>query len=292
MTHAASVRHAMTVDVEDYFHVAALAGSIKPQDWGDMEFRAEQSTRTLLSLFARRGVRATFFVLGWVARRSPQLVREIQQAGHEVACHGMSHKLIYTQTPEEFHAETREAKALLEDIIGEPVLGYRAATYSITPKSLWALDSIAELGFQYDSSIFPIRHDLYGIPDAPQAPGRIRAPGGAELVEFPISTVKLAGVRIPIAGGGYFRIFPYWLTRMGLGKLHRAGSPFVFYLHPWEVDPQQPRVKVGWKSRFRHYTNLSRTQGRLDRLVQEFPFAPMRDVLADLSLLAPIHPAA
>lgn len=292
MTRTAPVRHAMTVDVEDYFHVAALAGSIKPQDWGDMEFRAEQSTRTLLSLFARRGVRATFFVLGWVARRSPQLVREIQQAGHEVACHGMSHKLIYTQTPEEFHAETRDAKALLEDIIGEPVLGYRAATYSITPKSLWALDSIAELGFQYDSSIFPIRHDLYGIPDAPRVPGRIRAPGGAELVEFPISTVKLAGVRIPIAGGGYFRIFPYWLTRMGLDKLHRAGSPFVFYLHPWEVDPQQPRVKVGWKSRFRHYTNLSRTQGRLDRLVQAFPFAPMRDVLADLSLLAPIHPAA
>lgn len=279
------MRNAMTVDVEDYFHVAALAGSIDPGDWSSQEYRAETSTRRLLDIFAERNLRATFFILGWVARRSPQLVREIQQAGHEVACHGMSHQLIYRQTPQVFAAETRDAKALLEDITGEAVLGYRAATYSITPRSVWALDIIHEAGFAYDSSIFPIRHDLYGMPDSPQVPNRLQTPKGASLVEFPISTVSLMGVRLPIAGGGYFRIFPYWLTRTGLRKLNRRlQRPFVFYLHPWEVDPGQPVVKVGLKSRFRHYTNLHRTAERLRRLVREFEFAPVKDVLSDVGL--------
>lgn len=282
---ANSMRNAMTVDVEDYFHVAALAGSIQPGDWDKQEYRAEASTRRILEIFGERGIKATFFILGWVARRSPELVREIRQAGHEVACHGMSHQLIYKQTPEVFAAETRDAKALLEDIIGERVLGYRAATYSITPKSLWALDIIQQAGFAYDSSIFPIRHDLYGIPDSPHVPNRLQTPNGANLVEFPISTVSLMGVRIPIAGGGYFRIFPYWLTRTGLRKLNRQmHRPFVFYLHPWEVDPGQPVVNVGLKSRFRHYTNLHRTAGRLRKLVGEFSFAPMKDVLEDVGL--------
>jgi polysaccharide deacetylase family protein (PEP-CTERM system associated) len=221
-----------------------------------------------------------------VARRSPELVREIRQAGHEVACHGMSHQLIYEQNPSVFAAETRDAKALLEDITGDPVLGYRAATYSITPRSLWALDIIVQAGFKYDSSIFPIRHDLYGIPDSPQVPNRQATPGGASIIEFPISTVSLFGVRLPIAGGGYFRIFPYWLTRAGLRKLNdRLQRPFVFYLHPWEVDPDQPVVNVGMKSRFRHYTNLHRTEGRLRKLVRQFSFAPMREVLGDIGLL-------
>jgi len=276
----------MTVDVEDYFHVAALSGAISRDDWDIQEYRAEASTRRLLDVFGKQGLKATFFILGWVAKRSPGLVREIQAAGHEVACHGMSHKLIYTQTPEEFCQETRDSKALLEDITGEAVLGYRAATYSITSKSMWALDIIREAGFKYDSSIFPIRHDLYGVPDSPHVPNSFTTPKGAKIVEFPISTVPMFGVVLPIAGGGYFRIFPYWLTRTGLRKLNRElQRPFVFYLHPWEVDPEQPVINAGWRSKFRHYTNLGRTEQRLGKLVSEFDFAPMRDVLQQLDLL-------
>lgn len=284
---ATLLRNAMTVDVEDYFHVTALSGVIERSDWDSMEYRAEASTRRLLELFEASGVRATFFVLGWVARRSPKLVMEIHRAGHEVASHGMSHKLIYNQTPDEFFRETSDSKALLEDIIGEPVLGYRAATYSITKRSMWALDIIRELGFKYDSSIFPISHDLYGVPDAPLVPQEIVTPKGERILEFPISTVPMLGVRLPIAGGGYFRLFPYWLTRMGLAKLNRRMlRPFVFYLHPWEVDPGQPVLAASWRSRFRHYNNLKQTQPRLRRLLADFAFAPMRDVLGECGLLS------
>jgi polysaccharide deacetylase family protein (PEP-CTERM system associated) len=278
--------NAMTVDVEDYFHVAALSEVIRREDWDGMEYRAEQSTRKLLKLYEEFGVKATFFILGWVARRSPELIREIHRAGHEIACHGMSHQLIYTQTPEQFTAETRQSKALLEDLTGEPVLGYRAASWSITRQSLWALDIIHELGFQYDSSVFPIRHDRYGIPGAPQRPGHITTPSGARLVEFPPSTVSMAGLRLPVAGGGYFRLLPYWLTRHGLRRLNRdLRQPFIFYLHPWEVDPQQPRFNASWLSRFRHYTNLHRTEPRLRALLAEFPCTTVREVLTGLGLL-------
>jgi polysaccharide deacetylase family protein (PEP-CTERM system associated) len=276
----------MTVDVEDYFHVAALAESIDRSRWEEMEYRAEASTRRLLDLFEQNDIHATFFVLGWVARRSPDLIREIHRRGHEVASHGMSHKLVYDQTPEEFSRETYEAKALLEDIIGEPVLGYRASTYSITKRCLWALDILKEAGFAYDSSIFPIRHDLYGIPDAPVMPSRIGTPKGASIVEFPMSTAPMFGARIPVSGGGYFRLLPYWLTRAGLSKLNiELQRPFIFYLHPWEVDPDQPRVQAGWKSRLRHYTNLDQCEARLRRLVTEFRFGRVRDVLTNAALL-------
>lgn len=276
----------MTVDVEDYFHVAALAKSIDRSSWDQMEYRAEASTRRLLDLFEESNIHATFFVLGWVARRSPDLVREIARRGHEVASHGMSHKLVYNQTPEEFSSETYESKALLEDIIGARVLGYRASTYSITRRSLWALDILHEAGFEYDSSIFPIRHDMYGIPDAPQVPSRIATPKGASIVEFPMSTAPMFGTRIPVSGGGYFRLLPYWLTRSGLAKLNgELNRPFIFYLHPWEVDPEQPRVRTSWKSRLRHYTNLSRCEARLRRLIGEFRFGRVRDVLAEAALL-------
>jgi polysaccharide deacetylase family protein (PEP-CTERM system associated) len=278
--------NAMTVDVEDYFHVAALAKSIDRSKWDSMEYRAEASTRLLLNLFDESNIRATFFVLGWVARRSPDLIREIASRGHEVASHGMSHKLVFNQTPEEFSRETYESKALLEDIIGAPVLGYRASTYSITRRSLWALDILAEAGFAYDSSIFPIHHDTYGIPDASQVPSRIVTPKGASIVEFPMSTAPMFGTRIPVSGGGYFRILPYWVTRTGLRKLNTELSrPFIFYLHPWEVDPGQPRVDAGWKSRLRHYTNLDRCEARLRRLIGEFRFGRVRDVLSDAALL-------
>jgi polysaccharide deacetylase family protein (PEP-CTERM system associated) len=281
-----SIINAMTVDVEDYFHVAALAKSIDRSKWDSMEYRAEASTRLLLDLFDESNIRATFFVLGWVARRSPDLIREIASRGHEVASHGMSHKLVFNQTPEEFSSETYESKALLEDIIGAPVIGYRASTYSITNRSLWALDILNEAGFAYDSSIFPIRHDVYGIPDAPQVPSRIATPKGASIVEFPMSTAPMFGTRIPVSGGGYFRLLPYWLTRHGLRKLNNELSrPFIFYLHPWEVDPGQPRVKAGWKSRLRHYTNLDRCEARLRRLIGEFRFGRVRDVLSNAALL-------
>jgi polysaccharide deacetylase family protein (PEP-CTERM system associated) len=282
----APILNAMTVDVEDYFHVAALAQSIDRAKWGEMEYRAEASTRRLLDLFEQSNIRATFFVLGWVAKRSPDLVREIARRGHEVASHGMSHKLVFNQTPEEFSSETYESKALLEDLIGAPVLGYRASTYSITNRSLWALDILHEAGFAYDSSIFPIRHDVYGIPDAPQIPSRIPTPKGASMVEFPMSTAPMFGTRIPVSGGGYFRILPYWLTRRGLMKLNtELARPFIFYLHPWEVDPEQPRIRTSWKSRLRHYTNLDRCEARLRRLVGEFRFGRVRDVLTNAALL-------
>lgn len=285
----------MTVDVEDYFHVAALAGSIDRSSWDQREYRVEASTRRLLDLFEQSNLRATFFVLGWVAKRSPGLVREIHRRGHEVASHGMSHKLVYNQTPEEFASETYESKALLEGIIGERVLGYRASTYSITRRSLWALDILKEAGFEYDSSIFPIRHDMYGIPDAPQVPTRITTPKGASIVEFPMSTAPMYGARLPVSGGGYFRLLPYWLTRAGLRKLNgELGRPFIFYLHPWEVDPEQPRVRTNWKSRLRHYTNLDQCEARLRRLIGEFRFGRVRDVLSNAQLLTDevLKPAA
>jgi polysaccharide deacetylase family protein (PEP-CTERM system associated) len=278
--------NAMTVDVEDYFHVAALAQSIDRAQWHQMEYRAENSTRRLLDLFDENGIKATFFVLGWVARRSPDLVREIHQRGHEVASHGMSHKLVFDQTPHEFAQETYESKALLEDIVGARVLGYRASTYSITRRSLWALDILKEAGFIYDSSIFPIRHDTYGIPDASQIPSRVITPKGASIVEFPMSTAPMFGARVPVSGGGYFRLLPYWLTRSGLRKLnYQLGRPFIFYLHPWEVDPAQPRIPTRLLSRIRHYTNLDRCEVRLRRLLAEFRFAPVREVLRSQQLL-------
>ncbi len=278
--------NAMTVDVEDYFHVSALADAIPRSDWSRMEFRADASTRRLLDMFDNASVKATFFVLGWVADRSPALVKEIAARGHEIACHGWSHELVYRQERSVFREEAGRCKKLLEDLTGSPVLGYRAASYSITAQSLWALDDLIDLGFTYDSSIFPIRHDRYGIPGAVPVPGPVAAPSGRTIVEFPLSTAELLGQRLPCSGGGYFRIFPYALTRFLLKRVNSsAGLPFIFYLHPWEVDPEQPRVRAGWLSRFRHYTNLDLTEGRLRALMQEFRFAPMKEVLSQLDLL-------
>jgi polysaccharide deacetylase family protein (PEP-CTERM system associated) len=284
--------NALTVDVEDYFHVAALASSIAPETWPEREYRVERNTERLLALFAEKGLHGTFYVLGWVADRSPALVRRIADAGHEVACHGYSHRLIYRQSLEEFRGETLRAKRLLEDTTGAPVLGYRAASFSITSASLWALDVLIDAGFTYDSSIFPIRHDRYGIPGAATRPGPVSAPSGRTIVEFPMSAASFFGVRVPVSGGGYFRILPYWLTRAGLRQINRrAGIPFTFYLHPWEIDPGQPRVKVGAVSRFRHYTHLDRCESRLRRLLDEFAFAPAVEVLKRRGAFAASQPA-
>ena len=278
--------NALTVDVEDYFHVAALAPGIPRDSWDARESRVVANTRRLLDVFGQFDARATFFVLGWVAEREPQLVREIAARGHEIACHGFSHSLVYEQTPETFRAETLRAKQLLEDITGSAVLGYRAASYSIVRDSLWALDILAEAGFAYDSSIFPVRHDRYGIPDAQRIPHRLVTPNGGSIVEWPLSTASLLGFRLPVAGGGYFRLFPYWLTRWGLASINRREQqPFIFYMHPWEIDPEQPRVRASWLSRFRHYNNLDQCEARLRRLLGDFRFGSAGDGLAQLGLL-------
>jgi polysaccharide deacetylase family protein (PEP-CTERM system associated) len=282
---AARPLNAFTVDVEDYFHVAALSSVISRDSWATREYRVEANTERLLALLAEHQVHGTFFVLGWVAERSPGLARRIAQAGHEIACHGFSHQLVYQQSPEEFREETTRAKECLEDIIGQAVLGYRAASFSVTRASLWALDVLIDLGFRYDSSIFPIRHDRYGLPGATPEPNRLSAPSGRTLVEFPMSAARFLGVQVPVSGGGYFRILPYWLTRAGLKQIERRGRPFTFYLHPWEVDPGQPRIRVGAFSRFRHYTNLERCESRLRRVLGDFPFTSMREALRLRGLL-------
>jgi polysaccharide deacetylase family protein (PEP-CTERM system associated) len=277
--------NALTVDVEDYFHVAALANSIGRDTWASRELRVSRNVEKLLQIFEKFDVRATFFVLGWVAEQCPQLVKDIAARGHEIACHGFSHRLVYDQLPEEFREETLRAKELLEDITGSAVLGYRAASYSIVRRSLWALDVLVELGFTYDSSIFPVRHDRYGIPDAERWPHHLSTPGGKVIVEWPLSTALVFGIRIPTSGGGYFRLLPYWLTRWGLRSInHREAKPFIFYLHPWEIDPAQPRISAGWLSRFRHYTNLHKCEDRLRNLLREFRFGTARDGLIQLGL--------
>ena len=277
------ITNALTVDVEDYFQVAAFAEDIDPRDWDKHESRVEKNTTKILELFDRFGYKATFFVLGWVAERKPSLIRDINDCGHEVACHGYSHQLIYNQTPEEFREETLKAKAILEDIIQEPVHGYRAASYSITQQSLWALDILAEAGFTYDSSIFPVRHDRYGIPGAEDKPHVLTTLAGHKLVEFPISTRDYLGYRLPVGGGGYFRIYPYAFSRRALkGINEKLARPFIFYLHPWEVDPDQPKIKTNWLSRFRHYNNLHKCEARLKRLLHDFRFSTAKDVLSNL----------
>lgn len=280
------ITNALTVDVEDYYQVSAFSNIVDYADWDRHESRVERNTTRILELFAAAGVKATFFVLGWVASRHPELVREIAAEGHEVACHGYSHRLIYRQEPTEFRRETLASKRLLEDQVQAPVLGYRAASYSITRKSLWALDILSECGFAYDSSIFPIRHDRYGIPDAEPRPHKELTPKGAELVEFPVTALDLHLMKLPLGGGGYFRLFPYWLTRAGLNWVNaRKGTPFIFYLHPWEIDVDQPRLEGSWLSRFRHYNNLDRCEPRLKNLLKDFRFQPARNVLEDLGLL-------
>lgn len=274
------VVNAMSIDVEDYFHVSAFDGIVPRSEWAKMESRVTRNTERLLDIFREHGVRSTFFVLGWVAERHPGLVRAIADAGHEIASHGYAHRLIYDQTLTAFRDDVRRAKALLEDACGRHVIGYRAPSYSITPRSLWALDVLLEEGYQYDSSIFPIRHDRYGIPVSARRPYLIPRDRG-ELVEVPGSTTKMGPLNLPVAGGGYFRIFPYWWTRWGISRVNRLERrPAIFYLHPWEIDPDQPRLKAGRLSRFRHYRNLQHTEARLRQLVTDFKFDALDRVVA------------
>ena len=272
--------NAMTVDVEDYFHVSVFDGVVPRERWSSMESRVQANTDRLLDLFDEFAVKGTFFVLGWVADRYPSLVRTIVSRGHELASHGYAHHLVYNQTPEEFRQDVRRAKALLEDTGGVEVRGYRAPSFSVTERSIWALDVLMEEHYLYDASIFPIRHDRYGIPGAPRWPHHVDCAGG-RIYEVPGSTVRLGGTNFPVAGGGYFRILPYSWTHWGLTRLNeRDHQAAVFYLHPWEIDPEQPRLPASIFGRFRHYSNLHKTESRLRALMRDFRFASLNSVLS------------
>jgi polysaccharide deacetylase family protein (PEP-CTERM system associated) len=278
------VLNAMTIDVEDYFHVSAFAGIVAPADWPSFESRVCANTDRLLGLLDQAGVPATFFVLGWVAERFPELVRRIHRAGHELASHSYDHGLVYDKTPDTFRADLRRAKAAIATAAGVEVTGYRAPSYSVVDRSLWALDVLAEEGYTYDSSIYPIRHDRYGIPSWPRHVHRIDRPAGS-LWELPGSTVRHFGTNLPMGGGGYFRLLPYAWTRRGIRHLNeQEGRPAIFYLHPWEVDPQQPRLNASALSRFRHYRNLDQTEPRLRRLLADFRFGTISQVLEKTAL--------
>jgi polysaccharide deacetylase family protein (PEP-CTERM system associated) len=267
--------NALTVDVEEYFHPNAMDDVVALEEWAQLPQRAERNTYRMLDLLSAHGVRGTFFVLGWVAERCPRLVDEIAARGHEVGCHGYLHRLVYKQTATEFRADVLRAKAALEDRLGTRVRGFRAASYSIVPATLWALDVLIESGFEYDSSIFPIRHDLYGIPGFSRTPVSMRRAAG-HILEIPASTVRWCGYTWPVAGGGYLRLLPYWVTRRAIRRIHRAdGVAAMVYVHPWELDVDQPRLPAPWIARLRQYSNLRQTEPRLRRLLREFRFAPV-----------------
>ena len=276
MTLSINKLNALTVDVEDYFHVAAFEKQITPADWKDMTPRVDRNTRVLLDQFDRNNAKATFFFLGWVAQRFPDLVQEVQRRGHEVASHGFSHTKVHQQTPAEFRDDVVRAKKLLEDLTGQPVIGYRAPSFSINKQSEWAFDILKEIGHQYSSSTYPIKHDLYGVPGWPQQP--YMRPEG--IWEIPMPTLTMFGRQLPIAGGGYFRLMPYWLSSRLISRfLNEDRMPYMFYFHPWEVDPDQPRVAgAGHKSKFRHYVNLDKMEHKLDRLLTQFNWGSLGQV--------------
>jgi len=270
--------NALTIDVEDYFHVTAFESCLERSQWDDMEWRVAANTDRILSCLDDAGVRGTFFILGWVAERLPELVRDIQLAGHEIGSHGYLHQCIYHQTTAQFRADIRRGRDLLEQITGGPVIAYRAPTFSITHQSEWALDVLIEEGFRIDSSIYPTRHDRYGLPGTPLEPHQIHRPAGT-LWEFPPPVWRVLGYPLPVGGGGYFRLYPYWLTRHGLRAINAAGRPFAAYLHPWEFDPEQPRLRPGWLRGFRHYVNLHKTEERFQRLLRDFAFSTLSEAL-------------
>ena len=270
------VFNAMTVDVEDFFHVSAFESVISPSQWKDYQPRVDTNTRRLLDLFAKKEVKSTFFVLGWVAERYPDLIKEIHSQGHEVASHGYAHKRVTLLSRDEFLQDVKRSKNHLEDLLGEQIIGYRAPSFSIGYSNEWAFEVLAELGFKYSSSTYPVKHDLYGTPDWP----RFAYNRPENIIEIPIPTLRLMGKQIPIGGGGYFRLYPYKVTQKLVSKhLRQEKQPYSFYFHPWEIDADQPRLKnAPLKSRFRHYVNLHRTEAKLIRLLDDFNWSTMRDV--------------
>ncbi len=265
---AGTIANALTIDVEDYFQVWALSTHIQRSQWDSMPCRVERNVDRLLEMLEDHRARATFFTLGWVAERYPQLIRRIVAAGHELASHGYGHHRANEQSRAEFTQDIVRAKGILEDLGGVAVHGYRAPSFSIGKPNLWAFDCLVGAGYRYSSSVYPVRHDHYGMPDSPRFPYRVRP----ELIEIPVTTTRVAGRNLPAGGGGYFRLAPYPVSRWAIDRVNRVDrQPAIFYFHPWEIDPEQPRVRgVGLKARFRHYVNLHRTETRLRRLLTDF----------------------
>ena len=278
------ITNALTIDVEDYFHVENFKGFIQQKDWETYESRIEANTYTVLKILDLFQYKTTFFVLGWIADRYKELIKLIHQEGHEIASHGYSHELIYITQPEDFRQDLRKSKMILEDLTGDRVIGYRAPSYSITKKSLWAIDILLEEGFEYDSSIFPTMHDRYGIADAHRFPHKLKGGNGNYLTEFPPSTFRVIGMNIPVSGGGYFRFFPYYLTKKFFNSINqKERKPFIFYLHPWEFDPEQPKIKTNKSNAFRHYFNLNKTEKKFSKLLKDFKFDAVKNILASIS---------
>lgn len=271
--------NALTIDVEDYFHVSALAPHFPRTEWEQVPCRVERNVNQILQLLDDHEARATFFVLGWVAERYPQLVRLIVAQGHEIASHGYEHERASAQSRDRFLADIVLAKAVLEDIGGERVAGYRAPSFSIGKANLWAHDCIAEAGYAYSSSVYPVHHDHYGMPDAPRFPYRL----DSGLLEVPVTTMRWMGRNWPAGGGGFFRLLPYAVSRWQIARVNREDAhAAIFYFHPWEIDPEQPRVsRASMKTRFRHYVNLERTEGRLRCLLRDFAWGRADRVFAD-----------
>lgn len=268
--------NAMSVDVEDYFQVAALSEVIRRQDWDQHQLRVQNNHLRIIDLFNQHNIKATFFVLGWVAERCPEIVKSILKNGHELASHGYAHHCATDQTPEEFRQDVQRSLDILQDQAGIPIRGYRAPSYSINKDNFWAFDVLQELGLQYSSSVYPIKHDLYGIPDAPRTPFYPLPQGN--LIELPVTTLKMYGRNYPGGGGGYFRLFPYSLSRWIIQKVNKE-MPSIFYFHPWEIDPEQPRQEnLSFKSRFRHYVQLNNMENKLNKLLSDFQWNRIDEV--------------
>jgi polysaccharide deacetylase family protein (PEP-CTERM system associated) len=269
----------LTIDVEDYFMVSAFENVVKFEDWHSFESRIEMNTYKILELLDEYRAKATFFVLGWVAKHHPNIVRDIHSSGHEVSSHGYQHRLVYNLPPEQFREDVRKSKQILEDITGEPVIGFRAASYSIVGETLWALDILIEEGFLYDSSIFPVHHDRYGFPEAYRFPHIIKRNKGI-IIEFPPTTYQVLGVNIPIAGGGYLRLFPIQFIRAAIRRINEnEKNPVILYFHPWEIDVEQPRLNGRRLSKIRHYININSTMPKLETLLSELEFGPLSEIL-------------
>jgi polysaccharide deacetylase family protein (PEP-CTERM system associated) len=271
-----AVLNALSIDVEDYYMVSAFEGHVRREEWGKFESRVERNTLRILDMLDESGARGTFFVVGWIAEFLPALVKEIHRRGHEIGCHGFYHQLVYNLSPEEFRQDLRRTRRAIEAAGAGPVIGFRAPSFSVVEKNLWALDILHKEGFKYDASVFPADHARGGISGAARYPHFIH-----ELAEFPMSTVRLFGKTVPFSGGGYFRLFPYRFIKFGMDQSVKAGKPTIVYLHPWEFDPHQPRLPAAGRfDRFKHYVNLDRTEPKFRRLLREYHFAPVRDVLA------------
>ncbi|HUS92701.1 MAG TPA: XrtA system polysaccharide deacetylase [Phycisphaerae bacterium] len=275
-------RHVLSFDVEEYFHVEAAAATVRPADWDGLASRLAPPVDRILDLLAEHDAAATFFVLGWVARKQPGLVARIARAGHEIASHGMSHQMIQRLDPSRFREEIIDSRKLLEDIASAPVAGFRAPTFSLTHKTAWAIDELAAAGYEYDSSVFPVRHDRYGVPEAPRWAHRAVGPGGGSILEVPPLTLRAGRANLPVGGGGYLRLFPIHLIGLGLDAAGRAGQVGVVYAHPWEFDPGQPLLPMGRLTRWRHRVNLHRTESKVRWLLRNYDFCDFRRCMGAL----------